>query len=163
MWDDTFVVVTSDHGEQLGNQGLLGKGGMFESSYNIVGIVRDPRRPDHHGSVVDRFTENVDLFPTICEAIGVDVPAQCDGLPAHLVLGRRPTCVVARRDALGIRLAVGVHPVRSPPVALGPPARDQAPDRVALRQVCVRAVRRRRLALLRPRARSDLAYRGHRQ
>ncbi len=44
MWEDTFVVVTSDHGEQLGDQGLLGKGGMFESSYNIVGIVRDPRQ-----------------------------------------------------------------------------------------------------------------------
>ena len=26
-----LVVVTSDHGEQLGDQGLLGKGGMFES------------------------------------------------------------------------------------------------------------------------------------
>ena len=81
MWHDTFVVVTSDHGEQLGDQGLLGKGGMFEASYNIVGIVRDPRRPDQHGAVVDGFTENVDLFPTICEAMGLEVPSQCDGLP----------------------------------------------------------------------------------
>ncbi len=81
MWEDTFVVVTSDHGEQLGDQGLLGKGGMFEASYNIVGIVRDPRLPHQHGAVVDRFTENVDLFPTICEATGLAVPSQCDGLP----------------------------------------------------------------------------------
>jgi arylsulfatase A-like enzyme len=81
MWDDTLVVVTSDHGEQLGDQGLLGKGGMFESSYNVVGIVRDPRHPEAHGKVIEEFTENVDLFPTICEAMGVEVPAQCDGLP----------------------------------------------------------------------------------
>jgi len=81
MWDDTFVVVTSDHGEQLGDQGTLGKGGPFEASYHIPGIVRDPRHPRSHGEVVTEFTENVDVLPTICEAIGVDVPAQCDGMP----------------------------------------------------------------------------------
>ncbi|HEY5026027.1 MAG TPA: sulfatase-like hydrolase/transferase [Acidimicrobiales bacterium] len=81
MWDDTLVVVTSDHGEQLGDQGILGKGGPFESSYRIPGIVRDPRHPGSHGRVLTEFTENVDLFPTICEAIGIDVPAQCDGMP----------------------------------------------------------------------------------
>ena len=81
MWDDTLVVVTSDHGEQLGDQGTLGKGGPFESSYHILGIVRDPRHPEAHGSFVTHFTENVDLFPTVCEAIGIEVPAQCDGMP----------------------------------------------------------------------------------
>ena len=37
------------------------------------------RRPRRRSST--RFTENVDLFPTLCDAIGVDVPAQCDGVP----------------------------------------------------------------------------------
>jgi arylsulfatase A-like enzyme len=81
MWDDTIVVVTSDHGEQLGDQATLGKGGPFESSYRIPGIVRDPRHPETQGKVVGAFTENVDVFPTICDAIGVDIPAQCDGMP----------------------------------------------------------------------------------
>jgi arylsulfatase A-like enzyme len=81
MWDDTMVVVTSDHGEQLGDQSTLGKGGPFESSYRIPGIVRDPRHPRTHGRVVTEFTENVDVFPTICDAIGIDIPAQCDGMP----------------------------------------------------------------------------------
>ena len=41
--------------------------------------------------VVDDFTENVDLFPTICEAMGIEVPAQCDGLPLTAFLsGERP-------------------------------------------------------------------------
>jgi arylsulfatase A-like enzyme len=81
MWDDTVIVVTSDHGEQLGDHGLIQKLGYFEQSYHIVGIVRDPRHPVAHGTIVDQFTENVDIFPTICEAIGATVPAQCDGLP----------------------------------------------------------------------------------
>ena len=80
-WDDTVVVVTADHGEQLGDQGLMEKLGFFESSYHIVGIVRDPRQRGGMGTVVESFTENVDLMPTLCEAIGIDVPAQCDGLP----------------------------------------------------------------------------------
>jgi len=81
MWDDTFVVVTSDHGEQLGDQGTLGKGGFFEPSYHIVGIVRDPGHPEAHGLHVDAFTENIDVLPTLCEAMGIAVPAQCDGMP----------------------------------------------------------------------------------
>ena len=68
MWDDTFIVVTSDHGEQLADHGLIQKLGFLEASYHVLGIVRDPHRPEAHGTVVDAFTENVDLFPTICEA-----------------------------------------------------------------------------------------------
>jgi arylsulfatase A-like enzyme len=81
MWDDTFVVITSDHGEQLGDQGILGKAGLFEPSYHVLGIVRDPRHPEAHGREVNAFTENVDIMPTLCEAMGIEVPAQCDGMP----------------------------------------------------------------------------------
>lgn len=81
QWDDTLVVVTADHGEQLGDQGLLHKFGWFEASYHVPCIVRDPRRPAGHGTVIDRYTEAVDVLPTIADALGVDVPLQCDGLP----------------------------------------------------------------------------------
>ncbi len=86
MWDDTFVFVTSDHGEQLGDQGTVGKGGMFEPSYHVLGIVRDPRPGALRGNRVDAFTENVDVMPTLCEAMGVPVPAQCDGMPLSALL-----------------------------------------------------------------------------
>lgn len=78
-WENTMVVVTSDHGEQLGDQGLIQKCGYFEASYHIICIVRDPA--GIHGAVVDEFTENVDIAPTICDAIGLPVPTQCDGFP----------------------------------------------------------------------------------
>ena len=45
MWDDTVIVVTSDHGEMLGDHGLKEKLGYWEQSYAIPCIVRDPRRP----------------------------------------------------------------------------------------------------------------------
>ena len=81
QWDDTIVVVTSDHGEQLGDQGLLQKLGFFESSYHVINIISDPHSRTTAGSVVDEFTENVDILPTLCELMEVPVPAQCDGFP----------------------------------------------------------------------------------
>ena len=80
-WEDTAIVVVADHGEQLGDHGLIEKLGYFEESYHTPCIVRDPRRPDAHGSVVEAFTENVDVLPTVCELVGVPIPAQVDGLP----------------------------------------------------------------------------------
>ena len=81
MWDNTIVIVTADHGEQLGDHGLKEKLGFFEQSYHILGIVRDPRLGSRNGTTVDHFTENVDILPTIAEALGQPVPKQCDGLP----------------------------------------------------------------------------------
>ena len=78
-WDDTVVVVTADHAEQLGDHGLKEKLAYFEQSYHIPLIIRDPRRPAAHGSVVTAFTENVDVLATACELIGAAIPAQVDG------------------------------------------------------------------------------------
>lgn len=79
MWDDTVIVVTADHGEQLGDHGLVQKVGWFEQSHHIVGIVRHPRFSGAHGRVVEAFTENVDILATIADAMGVETPLQCDG------------------------------------------------------------------------------------
>jgi arylsulfatase A-like enzyme len=65
----------------------MGKLGYWEQSYAIPCIVRDPLHAEAHGTTVTAFTENVDLMPTICEAIGVGVPAQCDGYPLTPFLG----------------------------------------------------------------------------
>jgi arylsulfatase A-like enzyme len=78
-WDRTLVVVTADHGDQLGDHGLKEKLGFFPQSYHILGIWRDPRRPDRAGRVIERFTENVDVMPTLADALGLEVPVQCDG------------------------------------------------------------------------------------
>jgi len=97
QWDNTVIVVTADHAEQLGDQGLQGKVGYFESSYHIIGIIRDPSRPETHGHVVEQFTENVDVLPTLCDLIGAPVPLQCDGRSLVPLLDGQAT--FAGRDA----------------------------------------------------------------
>jgi arylsulfatase A-like enzyme len=77
-YDQTLIVVTSDHGDQLGDHGLIEKLGFFPQSYHVLGIWRDPRaRPTRR--VVQDFTENVDIAPTLADALGLEVPAQFDG------------------------------------------------------------------------------------
>ncbi|MEZ5215455.1 MAG: sulfatase-like hydrolase/transferase [Ilumatobacteraceae bacterium] len=79
--DRTVVIVTSDHGELLGDHGLLGKLGPWDATFHVPLFVADPRRPEGHGSTVQQFTEHVDVLGTIAELIGEPVPLQCDGRP----------------------------------------------------------------------------------
>jgi arylsulfatase A-like enzyme len=92
QWDDTFILVTADHGEQLGDHGLLQKFGFFEESFHIPLVVRDPRHPLAHGRVVEGFTESVDVLPTLAETMSQAAPRQCDGasLMAWLEGGEPP-------------------------------------------------------------------------
>jgi arylsulfatase A-like enzyme len=79
----TVVVMTSDHGEMLGDHFLLHKLGWFDSSFHVPLIVRDPRAEcdARRGEVVDAFTEHVDVLPTLLDLLGAEVPLQCDGRP----------------------------------------------------------------------------------
>lgn len=81
QWDDTLIVFTCDHGEQLGDHYLLGKIGYFDQSFRIPMIVRDPRRASDgsRGRIVEQFTETVDCMPTILDWLGLPIPRQCDG------------------------------------------------------------------------------------
>lgn len=79
LWDDTLIIFTSDHGEQLGDHWLLGKCGYYDQSYSVPLIIRDPRADGRRGAVVHEFTEHVDVMPSLLEFAGADIPAACDG------------------------------------------------------------------------------------
>jgi arylsulfatase A-like enzyme len=78
-WDDTVVVLTSDHAEMMGDHFQLGKGGFFDQSYHIPLIVRDPRRKKSAGTRVSRFTEAIDVAPTLIELMRDTPPVHLDG------------------------------------------------------------------------------------
>lgn len=77
-WDDTLVIFTSDHAELMGDHYLLGKGGYHDQSQHIPLVIRDPRSADR-GKRVAAFTEAVDIYPTILDAIGGTAAHQPDG------------------------------------------------------------------------------------
>jgi arylsulfatase A-like enzyme len=80
QWEETMIVFTSDHGEQLGDHWLLGKVGYHDESFRIPLVVKDAGRSPRAGQVEAAFTESVDVMPTILAALGGAVPRACDGL-----------------------------------------------------------------------------------
>jgi arylsulfatase A-like enzyme len=81
QWNDTLIVFTCDHGEQLGDHHLLGKIGYNDESFRIPMVIRDPRASADagRGRVVDQFTETIDCMPTILHWLGLPTPRQCEG------------------------------------------------------------------------------------
>jgi arylsulfatase A-like enzyme len=81
QYDQTLIVFTCDHGEQLGDHHLLGKIGYFDESFRIPLVIRDPSpaAAASRGRIVDQFTETIDVMPTILSWVGADVPHTCDG------------------------------------------------------------------------------------
>ncbi len=80
-WDNTVVIFTGDHGEQLFDHWLLGKTGYYDQSAHIPLIIRDPRPASNggRGHNIRAFTESIDVMPTILALAGLDAPPNCDG------------------------------------------------------------------------------------
>jgi arylsulfatase A-like enzyme len=74
----------------MGDHFLLGKGGFFDQSFHIPLIVRDPRRIRQAGKRVDRFTEAIDVMPTLLDLLGQAPPAHLDGRSLAPFLDGRP-------------------------------------------------------------------------
>ena len=80
---DTMIVVTSDHGDYLGDHWLGEKELFHDCSVKIPLIIYDPssRADTSRGTVCDELVESLDLTATFIEAAGGSVPD-------HIVEGR---------------------------------------------------------------------------
>ncbi len=76
--DDTVVMYTSDHGDNLGARGLWGKSTMFEEIAGVPFLLAGPGVPA--GKVVDTPVSHVDAFPTIVELAGESMPQGFPGV-----------------------------------------------------------------------------------
>ena len=78
LWDNTIVVLTSDHGYQLGEHFMWGKVTLFEICNRVPLLVRVPGRTED-GSISEGLVELVDLFPTLAQLCGVAIPEDVQG------------------------------------------------------------------------------------
>ena len=81
QWDNTLIIFTSDHGEQLGEHWCWGKGGFYDGSYHVPLIVRDPKTSKKLPSdqQTSCFTESVDIMPTILDWLDIETPQSLSG------------------------------------------------------------------------------------
>lgn len=80
---NTMIVLTSDHGDYLGDHWLGEKNLFHEPSVKIPMIIYDPRAKADatRGTTCDALVESLDLAATFVEAAGGDVPD-------HIIEGR---------------------------------------------------------------------------
>ena len=74
-WDEALVIVTSDHGELLGEQGWIGH--TIDLSKELVRVPLLVKPPDSWGVAprrVEHAVSHVDLFATVLDAARVDLP-----------------------------------------------------------------------------------------
>lgn len=91
-WEDTVVIVTSDHGDMDAHHKLIYKGPfMYDQMIRVPLIVRVPKR--FGGVPARRITDfdvvNVDLFPTILDLCGIENEPR-DGLSLAPTLTGEP-------------------------------------------------------------------------
>jgi len=75
LYDNTLIIITSDHGEHLGQHDLTEHGGPpWDSVIRIPLILRLPKKIAA-GTRILGLTENVDILPTIVGLLNLNVPA----------------------------------------------------------------------------------------
>jgi len=77
--DNTVIVLWGDHGYHLGEQGLWTKANNFELSTRVPLILSVPGQ-SNAGSMTDALVELVDVYPTLVEICGLDVPEGLEGI-----------------------------------------------------------------------------------
>jgi arylsulfatase A-like enzyme len=74
MEEETLVVYTTDHGDQMGSHGMIEKGPFaYEESWRLPMVAAHPANAAP-GSVCREFVQLTDLFPTFLEAAGLAPP-----------------------------------------------------------------------------------------
>ncbi len=77
LWDDTVIVLVADHGEEFGDHGGWEHGRtLYDEMLDVPLIVRVPGTG---GKVVERQAQQVDVVPTILDALGLPLPAGLEG------------------------------------------------------------------------------------
>ena len=79
-WDDTMIIFTTDHGLMFGEHGHMGKNAVhaWNEISHIPLLVHLPGSKNA-GKRRNGLTQNIDVFPTLLEHFGVEVPQAIHG------------------------------------------------------------------------------------
>ncbi len=86
---NTLVVFTADHGEYLGEHGLMGKNLLYRSAYHVPCVMRLPGTITGGGVIEQMITQN-DFAATLCALAGVDAPPRHCGRDLRPLLNDGP-------------------------------------------------------------------------
>jgi len=79
MYDDSLILLTSDHGEMLGSHCLWQKMCMYEESTHVPLSLKLPGGARHVGAS-DAVVSHIDVLPTLCDLLSVPAPDGMAGI-----------------------------------------------------------------------------------
>lgn len=78
LWENTVVIFTADHGEYMGEHGLMEKNNLYESVYHLPMVFSTPGLPCR-GSRNRTWFNVVDFGVTLAGMAGIPYPFEADG------------------------------------------------------------------------------------
>ena len=80
LYDESLIVLTSDHGEGLGEHDEATHGFfVYDSTLKVPLIIKTPQN-DPAGKVIEAQVRSVDIMPTILQYASVQTPSQVQGI-----------------------------------------------------------------------------------
>ncbi|MCZ7647359.1 MAG: arylsulfatase [Planctomycetota bacterium] len=80
LWNDTFVLFTSDHGEMLGDHHMFRKTYAYEASARVPFLAKAPGWMEcQRGLRPEQVVGLQDVLPTLLDAAGAPIPERVDG------------------------------------------------------------------------------------
>ena len=76
--DETLVIYMGDNGYMFGEHGLIDKRVAYETSSRVPLLMQCPELIEG-GTVVDEVVANIDIAPTVMQAMGLTTPTHMDG------------------------------------------------------------------------------------
>jgi len=78
-YDHALIIVTSDHGESLGEHDKYRHGSLFEDNVHIPLLIKFPGGK-FSGRVNNELVDLTDLMPTVLDTLGQEIPPDLDGI-----------------------------------------------------------------------------------
>lgn len=101
-YEESLIVITSDHGTSLGERGMVGAGDLYLEQLLVPLIVKFPRSWNVTPRRLDDPVELIDLYPTLLLSCGIPAPSGVDGssLLPLVFRGTRPSELLVAQTAL---------------------------------------------------------------
>ena len=110
LYDNSVIVLVGDHGEEFMEKGWLGH--SINLNHKVLHVPLIIKLPDGEPGIIEKPFGLIDVMPTICQYLGLEVPGGLEGQPfdfhRHASQATRPIFSETFKQQPGFAFQVGV-------------------------------------------------------